>query len=68
MLSDIQGRNLEVSRDLVLDSNWDVYRQDCGGGGIIGGRDGICFLVLLYRYDLKKYLVVGKENRSSKRR
>ena len=60
MLSDIQGRNLEASRDLVLDSNWDVYRQDCGGGGIIGGRDGMYFLVLLYLYDLKKYFDGGR--------
>ena len=42
VLSDLEATYLDNKRDLILDSNWDVYKQNCGGGGgggIIGDGD-----------------------------
>ena len=54
LLSNLDARNLNTVSDLIVDSNWDVYRQQCrdgeGGGGIgivPGGGKGN-FNVILY--------------------
>ena len=51
LLSSLDARNLDTVSDIILDSNWDVYRQQC--------RDdnGGCNKLLIMK---EKYILLNK--------